>query len=128
MSRRLRLVLDRPRPRSGRIGLQQRGKYPGQQRERGVIVGATRRPGRRRDDPLHQLRAGTVTIHAGQTVEWKWEDAPAEHNVSFGDFVSPVQASRRLVPHLQPARHIPLSVHPAYRHARHGRRPSLTDG
>jgi plastocyanin len=36
---------------------------------------------------------GTVTIHAGQTVEWEWQDAPAEHNVSFGNVVSPVQAT-----------------------------------
>ena len=33
----------------------------------------------------------TVTVHAGQTVEWQWEDSPAEHNVSFADFRSPVQ-------------------------------------
>ncbi len=36
---------------------------------------------------------GTVTIHAGQTVEWKWEDAPIEHNVTFTNFASPVQAT-----------------------------------
>ena len=36
---------------------------------------------------------GTVTVHVGQTVEWKWQDAPAEHNVSFGNVVSPVQAT-----------------------------------
>lgn len=29
-----------------------------------------------------------VTIHAGQTVEWKWNDAPVNHNVTFGSFGS----------------------------------------
>lgn len=29
-----------------------------------------------------------VTIHAGQTVEWKWQDAPVNHNVTFGSFGS----------------------------------------
>jgi plastocyanin len=29
-----------------------------------------------------------TTIHAGQTVEWKWEDEPISHNVTFGSFGS----------------------------------------
>lgn len=37
---------------------------------------------------------GTVTIHVGQTVEWKWEDAPIVHNVTFAaGFASPTEAS-----------------------------------
>lgn len=34
-----------------------------------------------------------VTIHAGQTVEWKWQDAPIAHNVTFRTFASPTEAS-----------------------------------
>lgn len=30
----------------------------------------------------------TVTIRAGQTVEWVWEDAPIPHNVTFSSFHS----------------------------------------
>jgi plastocyanin len=29
-----------------------------------------------------------VTVHAGQTVEWKWDDAPIDHNVVFPGFGS----------------------------------------
>jgi plastocyanin len=36
---------------------------------------------------------GEVTIHAGQTVEWKWEDAPVVHDVTFAHFASPNQAT-----------------------------------
>jgi plastocyanin len=36
---------------------------------------------------------GRVTIHVGQTVEWKWEDAPIAHNVTFAGFASPTQAT-----------------------------------
>lgn len=36
---------------------------------------------------------GRVTIHAGQTVEWVWDDAPVAHNVTFNGFASPTQAS-----------------------------------
>src|SRR5574340_1649140 len=33
-----------------------------------------------------------VTIHAGQTVEWKWEDAPVDHNIRFdAGFSAPTQ-------------------------------------
>lgn len=35
----------------------------------------------------------SVTIHAGQTVEWVWKDAPVAHNVTFADFASPTQAT-----------------------------------
>ena len=35
----------------------------------------------------------SVTIHAGQTVEWIWNDAPVAHNVTFADFASPTQAT-----------------------------------
>lgn len=35
----------------------------------------------------------TVTIHAGQTVEWVWDDAPTPHDVAFADFSSPAQAT-----------------------------------
>lgn len=34
-----------------------------------------------------------VTIHAGQTVEWKWQDAPINHNVTFRTFASPTEAT-----------------------------------
>ncbi len=34
-----------------------------------------------------------VTIHAGQTVEWKFEDAPVSHNVTFSDFGTPTQTN-----------------------------------
>jgi plastocyanin len=33
-----------------------------------------------------------VKIHPGQTVEWKWEDSPVAHNVSFKRFQSPLKA------------------------------------
>ncbi|MHB8329695.1 MAG: cupredoxin domain-containing protein [Acidimicrobiales bacterium] len=36
---------------------------------------------------------GKVTIHAGQTVEWKWEDSPLAHNVTFAGFASPLQVT-----------------------------------
>lgn len=36
---------------------------------------------------------GQVTIHAGQTVEWVWDDAPVAHNVVFADFSSPTQVN-----------------------------------
>ena len=36
---------------------------------------------------------GRVTIHAGQTVEWVWDDAPVAYNVVFDDFSSPTQVS-----------------------------------
>ena len=32
-----------------------------------------------------------VTIHAGQTVEWKWEDEPVGHNITFRTFSTPTQ-------------------------------------
>ena len=32
-----------------------------------------------------------VTIHAGQTVEWKWEDSPVAHNVTFSGFGTTTQ-------------------------------------
>ena len=35
----------------------------------------------------------SVTIYAGQTVEWKWQDFPTPHNVTFAGFASPSQAS-----------------------------------
>lgn len=35
---------------------------------------------------------GDVTIEAGTTVTWVWEDAPVEHNVVFDSFESPLQA------------------------------------
>lgn len=35
---------------------------------------------------------GRVTIHVGQTVEWKWEDSPVAHNVTFANFSTPTQA------------------------------------
>ncbi|MHB8438997.1 MAG: cupredoxin domain-containing protein [Acidimicrobiales bacterium] len=34
-----------------------------------------------------------ITIHAGQTVEWVWKDAPIDHNVSFASFASPTQST-----------------------------------
>ena len=34
---------------------------------------------------------GKVTIHAGQTVEWKWEDSPVAHNVTFSGFSTTTQ-------------------------------------
>src|SRR5579863_5413395 len=34
---------------------------------------------------------GKVTIHAGQTVEWKWEDSPVSHNVTFSGFSTTTQ-------------------------------------
>ena len=36
---------------------------------------------------------GQVTIHAGQTVEWVWDDGPVADNVAFADFSSPTQVS-----------------------------------
>ncbi|MHB8682157.1 MAG: cupredoxin domain-containing protein [Acidimicrobiales bacterium] len=38
-------------------------------------------------DPSH------VTIHAGQTVEWKFQDSPVAHNITFEGFGSTTQAS-----------------------------------
>ena len=36
---------------------------------------------------------GVVTIHVGQSVEWRWADAPLPENVVFADGVaSPIQA------------------------------------
>jgi plastocyanin len=32
-----------------------------------------------------------VTIHAGQTVEWKFKQSPIPANVTFADFASPTQ-------------------------------------
>ena len=32
-----------------------------------------------------------VTINAGQTVEWVWNDAPIPHNVTFATFRSPTK-------------------------------------
>jgi plastocyanin len=34
-----------------------------------------------------------VTVRVGQAVEWKWEDAPVPHNVTFANFHSPTQAT-----------------------------------
>lgn len=34
-----------------------------------------------------------VTIHVGQAVEWKWEDAPVSHNVTFSGFASPTMST-----------------------------------
>jgi plastocyanin len=36
---------------------------------------------------------GRITIHVGQTVEWRWLDAPIDHDVWFGPFHSPLQAT-----------------------------------
>ncbi|HZT64735.1 MAG TPA: plastocyanin/azurin family copper-binding protein [Acidimicrobiales bacterium] len=33
-----------------------------------------------------------ITIKAGQTVTWHWEDHNTPHDVSFGDFGSPIQS------------------------------------
>jgi len=35
----------------------------------------------------------TVKIRVGQTVEWKWEDSPVAHNVSFKSFHSPLKTT-----------------------------------
>ena len=35
---------------------------------------------------------GTVTVEAGTTVTWVWDDQPIEHNVVFDGFESPLQA------------------------------------
>lgn len=35
---------------------------------------------------------GTVTIEAGTTVTWEWNDGSMEHNVVFEEFESPLQA------------------------------------
>lgn len=35
---------------------------------------------------------GTVTVEAGTTVTWEWNDGPMEHNVVFDDFESPLQS------------------------------------
>jgi plastocyanin len=48
-------------------------------------------------DPVVTIRdmefvGGTVTVEAGTTVTWVWEDAPMEHNVVFDGFESPLQA------------------------------------
>src|SRR5487761_1435035 len=34
-----------------------------------------------------------VTIHVGQTVEWKWDDAPLVHNVVFRTFSSSIKTT-----------------------------------
>lgn len=34
-----------------------------------------------------------VTIHVGQTVEWKWEEAPTAGNITFAGFASPTMDS-----------------------------------
>ncbi len=34
-----------------------------------------------------------VTVHVGQAVEWRWEDAPVAHNVTFASFHSPTQTT-----------------------------------
>jgi plastocyanin len=34
-----------------------------------------------------------VTITAGQTVEWRWQEAPIPANVTFADFASPTMVS-----------------------------------
>ncbi|MFP3915636.1 MAG: plastocyanin/azurin family copper-binding protein [Actinomycetota bacterium] len=39
-----------------------------------------------------EFQNGSVTIEAGTTVTWVWEDAPVEHNVAFEDTESPLQA------------------------------------
>ncbi len=35
---------------------------------------------------------GTVTVEAGTTVTWEWNDGSMEHNVVFEEFESPLQA------------------------------------
>jgi len=35
----------------------------------------------------------SVTVEAGGTVEWKWEDGSIPHNVTFADFNSGTQTS-----------------------------------
>ena len=39
-----------------------------------------------------------VTITAGQTVEWEWEDSPIPHDVSFQDFFAVGSSSSAPVP------------------------------
>ena len=34
-----------------------------------------------------------VTIHAGQAVEWQWQESPIVGNVTFADYASPTQVS-----------------------------------
>ena len=34
-----------------------------------------------------------VTVHVGQAVEWKFEDDPVAHNVTFTGFASPTEAA-----------------------------------
>ena len=35
---------------------------------------------------------GTVTVEAGTTVTWQWNDGSMQHNVVFDEFESPLQA------------------------------------
>jgi plastocyanin len=40
-----------------------------------------------------EFMPATVKIHPGQTVEWKWEDSPVAHDVSFRTFHSPLKTT-----------------------------------
>ena len=39
-----------------------------------------------------EFQNGSITVEAGTTVTWVWEDAPMQHNVVFDDVESPLQA------------------------------------
>jgi plastocyanin len=39
------------------------------------------------------LEPSRVTIHVGQTVQWRWEQAPFPGNVTFATFASPTMTS-----------------------------------
>ncbi|HJR92957.1 MAG TPA: plastocyanin/azurin family copper-binding protein [Acidimicrobiia bacterium] len=59
--------------------------------------GSSETPGTPVADPVITIEDmkfvnGTVTIEAGTTVTWEWNDGSMEHNVVFEEFESPLQA------------------------------------
>lgn len=59
--------------------------------------GGSEAPGTAVADPVITIEDmkfvnGTVTVEAGTTVTWEWNDGSMEHNVVFDEFESPLQS------------------------------------
>jgi plastocyanin len=60
----------------------------------------------------------TLTVPAGATVTWVWQDGAIAHDVKGDGFKSKVQSEGDLPPPLRPARHVQVPLHPAPEHDR----------
>ena len=70
----------------------------------------------------NQFTPPAIQVTAGTAVTWTFDDRFVPHDVTGDGFTSgDPRRKRQLHPHLRPARHLRLPLHPSRRHGRPGR-------